>query len=255
MFIHPTGTGPNTVVGFHGWSGDHHTFDPLLQVMPRDYRFYALDLPGCGQSEWPRKWEMRSLAKEVAEELLRLNRRGMTLVGSCSGAVLTAFVARELIQMKKADRVSRLVMIDPFAFCPWYFRLFLIPVLGPLMYATAFANPVGRGITNLFLRGKRAGETHLTRDFAGVNHRVVWKYLKMLSECGRPSQFRGLDLVVDILYGEKTFSAVRRSVQEWKEAVPQAQLTKLKGVGHLPIGEGTMRVAQVVFRKKPAIKT
>jgi len=248
MFIQQTGAGSETVVGLHGWSGDHHAFDPLLEQMPRDYSFYALDLPGCGRSEPPRKWEVKSMAREVAQGLVDLNRKELAMIGSCSGAILTAFVARELIQMEKKDLVSRLVMIDPFAFCPWYFHLFLIPVLGPLIYATAFANPVGRGITNLLLRDKRAGKTHLTRDFAEVNHRVVWRYLKMLSECGRPAQFHGLNLPVDILFGEKTFSAVRSSVQEWRESLPQARVMELKGVAHLPISEGTADVAKVVFR-------
>lgn len=249
MFIQQTGRGPQTVVGLHGWSGDHHTFDPLLGEMPKDCRFYTLDLPGCGKSELPQKWQMGSLACEMAQELMQLNRKEMTLVGSCSGGILAVFVSRELIRMGEIDRVKRLVMIDPFAFCPWYFQLFLIPFVGPLMYAAAFANPIGRWITNLFLQDKRAGDTHLTRDFSGVNHWVVWKYLKMLSECGRPAQFRGLDLPVDILYGEKTFSAVQESVREWKGSLPQAKLTKLKGVGHLPICEGTARVAKVVFRR------
>lgn len=248
MYFFRSGKGDWGIVGFHGWCGDHHTFDPLLDQMPEDYAFYALDLPGFGKSAPPPKWEMRSLARDVALELIGLNRKGLTLVGSCSGAILTAFVARELVQMEKQDLVSRLVMIDPFAFCPWYFQLFLIPVVGPLMYATAFANPLGRGITNFFLRDKRARETHLTRDFAEVNHWVVWKYLKMLSECGGPDQFRGLDLPVDILYGEKTFSAVRESVGGWKEALSQARVTELKGVGHLPIQEGAKRVAEIAFK-------
>jgi len=247
MFIEQTGNGSKTVVGLHGWSGDHRTFDPLLKEIPKDYAFYALDLPGCGKSELPQKWEMKSLAQEIAQELIQLNRKGMTLVGSCSGAILTAFVARELIQMEKRDSVSRMVMIDPFAFCPWYFQLFLVPALGPLMYATAFANPVGRWITNLLLRNKRAGDTDLTESFSEVNHWVVWKYLKMLYECGRPAQFRGLDLPVDILYGEKTFSVVRISVQEWKESLPQARVSELKGAAHLPISEVTRKVAEVVF--------
>ena len=247
MLIQQTGTGSKTVVGFHGWSGDHHTFDPLLGQMPKNYSFYALDLPGCGKSEQPEKWKMRNMAREVAQELLQLNRSKMTIIGSCSGAILAAFVARELRDTAQPDVVGRLVMIDPFAFCPWYFRIFLIPLGGPMMYATAFANPVGRGITNLFLRDKRAGETHLTRSFSGVNHWVVWKYLKVLSECGRPRQFRGLDVPVDILYGEKTFAAVRRSVKEWAEALPQARIRELAGIGHLPIQENSSEVARLLF--------
>lgn len=247
MFIHETGEGMCGVVGFHGWSGDHRTFSPLWERMPPEWVFFSFDLPGCGASEKPQEWSFRAVAREVAEEVVQLGMRDLVLVGSCSGAILTAFVARELREMGRPEVVARLVMVDPFAYCPWYFRLFLLPMIGYLIYATAFANPVGRWITNLFLQDKRAGDTDLTRSFAGVDHRVTWKYLKMLKECGRPGQFRGLPLSVDILFGEKTFSAVRRSVQEWKEALPQARVMELKGVGHLPISEGTKEVARVVF--------
>ena len=188
------------------------------------------------------------MAREVATEVVQLGMRDLVLVGSCSGAILTAFVARELREMGRPEVTARLVMIDPFAYCPWYFQLFLLPLLGYIIYATVFANPIGRGITNFFLQNKRAGDTDLTESFAGVDHRVTWKYLKMLFKCGRPAQFRGMGLPVDILYGEKTFSSVRRSVQEWKEALPQAKVKELSGVGHLPIAEGTGEVAKVVFK-------
>ena len=172
---------------------------------------------------------------------------GVTLLGSCSGAILGAFVVRELHSMGQPRVVERLVMIDPFAFCPWYFRIFLTPMVGPMMYAAAFANPCGRGITNFLLREKRAEDTDLMHSFAAVNHHVVWQYLKMLSKCGRPGQFRGLDVPVDILYGEKTFAAVRRSVKEWAEALPQARICELAGVGHLPIQENSSEVARLLF--------
>ena len=250
MFVYETGGGLWGVVGFHGWSGDHRTFAPLWEKMPEGWSFFSFDLPGCGASEKPSKWNFRALAREVATEVIQLGMRDLVLVGSCSGAILTAFVARELREMGRPDVAARLVMIDPFAYCPWYFRLFLLPLLGYLIYATAFANPIGRGITNFFLQDKRAGDTNLTESFAGVDHRVTWKYLKMLFECGRPEQFRGMALPVDILYGEKTFSAVRRSVQEWKKALPQTGLTELAGVGHLPILEATDAVAKKVFHQK-----
>ena len=247
MFVHETGEGMRGVVGFHGWSGDHRTFAPLWERLPRGWSFFGFDLPGCGRSSRPAQWNFRAMAREVAVEVVQLGMRDLVLVGSCSGAILTAFVTRELREMGRPDVVARLVMIDPFAYCPWYFRLFLLPVLGPLMYATAFANPIGRSITNFFLQDKRAGDTNLTESFAKVDHWVTWKYLRMLYQCGRPGQFRGMGIRADILYGKKTFSAVRRSVEEWKEAWPQAKLKELAGVGHLPILEGTAEVAKAVF--------
>jgi pimeloyl-ACP methyl ester carboxylesterase len=155
--------------------------------------------------------------------------------------------------------MGRLVMIDPFAECPWYFRLFLIPVLGRLMYATAFANPLGRWITNLFLSEKRSEKVDLTESFAQVNHRVTLAYLRMFESAGAPEQFQGLKIPTDIVCGEKTFGAVKLAVERWRRVFPEARVHVLPGVGHLPIDEGTEMVERILFagageRKTPKTK-
>ena len=254
-----TGRGGKVVVGFHGWSGDHRTFQPLLKKLPEAISFYSYDLPGCGRSPEPDRWEIREVARSLAKELLGLEKENLTLVGSCTGGLMAVFVARELAEMGRASVVGRLVMIDPFAECPWYFRLFLIPWLGGLMYRTAFANPVGRWITNAMLKAKRTGDVNLTESFGQVNHRVTLNYLRMFERAGAPEQFQGLMIPTDIICGQKTFGAVKLAVERWGRVWPKATMHILPRVGHLPIDEGTEMVERILFagageRKTPKTK-
>ena len=247
MYFIRKGKGGQGVVGFHGWSGDHRTFQPLLEKLPEAISFYSYDLPGCGRSPEPARWEIRDVARSVAKELLALEKENLTLVGSCTGGLMAVFVARELAEMGRGSVVGRLVMIDPFAECPWYFRLFLIPVLGRVMYATAFANPLGRWITNLFLSENRSGKVDLTESFAQVNHRVTLAYLRMFERAGAPEQFQGLKIPTEIVRGEKTFAAVKEAVERWRQVWPESSVHVLSGVGHLPIDEGTEMVERILF--------
>ncbi len=247
MYFTRKGKGGRGIVGFHGWSGDHTTFLPLMERLPEAVSFYSYDLPGCGRSPEPVRWEIREVARDVAKELLALGRENLTLVGSCTGGLMAVFVARELAEMGRGGVVGRLVLIDPFAECPWYFRIFLIPVLGGIMYATAFANPLGRWFTNLMLREKRTGNVHLTESFRSANHRSTLAYLRMLVAGGVPEQFRELKVPAVIVCGERTFGAVRRGVERWQRVWPEASVQVLPGVGHLPIDEGTEMVERILF--------
>jgi len=259
MYFIRKGMGARGIVGFHGWSGDHTTFLPSMEKLPEAVSFYSYDLPGCGRSPEPARWEIREVARSVAKELLGLEKENLTLVGSCTGGLMAVFVARELAEMGRGSVVGRLVMIDPFAECPWYFRLFLIPGLGGLMYRTAFANSLGRWITNLLLREKRTGEVNLTESFRQVNHRVTLDYLRMFERAGAPEQFQGLKIPTEIVRGEKTFGAVKQAVERWQRVWPEANVHVLLGVGHLPIDEGTEMVERILFagageRKTPKTK-
>jgi pimeloyl-ACP methyl ester carboxylesterase len=183
----------------------------------------------------------------LAKELVKLEKENLTLVGSCTGGLMAVFVARELTEMGRESVVRRLVMIDPFAECPWYFRLFLIPGLGGLMYRTAFANPLGRWMTNVMLKEKRTGDVNLTESFGQVNHRVTLNYLRMFERAGAPEQFQLLKIPTEIVRGEKTFGAVKQAVERWGRVWPEATMHILPGVGHLPIDEGTEMVERILF--------
>ena len=82
-----TGRGGKVVVGFHGWSGYHRTFQPLLEKLPEATSFYSYDLPGCGQTPEPPLWEIREVARSLAMELVGLEKENLTLLGSCTGGI------------------------------------------------------------------------------------------------------------------------------------------------------------------------
>jgi len=243
VFIKSEGEGARVFVGLHGWSGDHRTFAPLVRYLPPDATLLSVDLPGYGRSSPPRHWTLIDLANEIAVEIERLDRSMVTLIGNCSGAILGLIALPQI-----ADRIGRIVMIDPFAYLPWYFKVFISPPIGKYAYYTTFANPVGRWITNLSLRSHRAEETNLTGSFCNVNHEVSYNYLRLLSEIDSIGEFAGIRHPIDIVYGEHTFAAVKRSVAMWRSIWPQSQEFELAGAGHLPIKEATEGLSKIIFK-------
>jgi len=242
MFVKRFGQGERVFVGLHGWSGDHTTFAPVARYLPLDATLYSVDLPGCGQSPPPRELTLAGLADEIAAGIATLGSQSITVVGNCSGAIL-ALAALPRI----AERVNRLVLIDPFAFAPWYFKLFVTTPVGKYAYYSTFANPLGRWITNLSLKRHRTEESDLTGSFRAIDHAVAHRYLQLLTSMDGIADFAWIRHPVDIVYGERTFGAIRRSVEMWRSVWPQARAFELTGAGHLPIEEAPESLSRVIF--------
>lgn len=244
MHLERHGTGPDIYFGLHGWSGSCATFAPLASALPADATLYSADLPGCGKSPAPRRWDLSTVTDEIAESIASVAETPVTVIGNCSGALLGLLAARQL-----QGKVGRLVLIDPFAYWPWYFRVFVAKSFGRYAYYSTFANPLGRWITNWSLKNKRASATNLTRSFVQVNHDSVYSYLLLLAEIGGIEQFGGLQLPIEIVYGARTFRAVKASAVRWQALWPQARCWELAGAGHLPIVEATPQLGEIIFGK------
>lgn len=240
------GEGPETYVGYHGWSGDHRSFAPLLAHLPPDARLVAPDLPGFGQSAAPPRWTFEAYLDRLDAFLDAFDLRGATVIGNCAGAVLALEQA-----VRDPGRFGRLVLVDPFAYVPWYFRVLTVPVVGRLFYGATFANPLGRRVTNVALRSKRTEQTHLTAAFDGVNHDSAFRYLRMLCTPRSYRRYGAIQRPVSILFGERTFVAVRRSVGLLGAMWPQSRSVMLPGAGHLPIRESTLTLATHAFGTEP----
>ncbi|MGA9769755.1 MAG: alpha/beta fold hydrolase [Blastocatellia bacterium] len=246
MHIERYGKGERAYLGLHGWGGGHKTFAPLVEHLPERARLYAVDLPGYGRSPEPREFTLPAIVDELVCSVSQLEEEKITVIGNCSGAILGLLAARRL-----PDRIERLILIDPFAFMPWYFKVFVAGNFGRYAYYSTFANPVGRWLTNVSLKRRRSASSDLTRSFSAINHKISQRYLALLAEIKDITQFGNLQMPIDIVYGEKTFSAVKQSVARWKAVWPQSRATELAGAGHLPIEEATKQLSEIVYDLQP----
>lgn len=235
------GDGPRKFLGLHGWGGDHATFEPMSRTVPADATLVAVDLPGYGRTPPPSRWTLEAVLDPVLDVVRRLG-PDLTVVGSCSGAVLALLAAE-----REQRYLSRLVLFDPFAYVPWYFRVFLLGAFGRVAYRTTFASPVGRFVTNQALRARRTAESDLTDSFASVDPEIPYRHLALLRDLSGIERFRTLDLPVDLAYGERTFAAVKRSVRRWQDVLPRTTARAIPGAGHLPLVEAPVECARLVF--------
>lgn len=247
MFTKRYGQGERIFFGLHGWSGDHATFAPLARFVPADAAFVSVDLPGYGRSPAPHAWNMAAVARAIAAEVASVNASEITLVGNCSGALLGLSALQ--LQPQINVKIARLVLIDPFAYAPWYFKIFVAPPIGRYAYLTTFANPMGRWITNLSLKKRRAAETDLTGAFRQVDHAISYRYLKLFTAIDGIEHWRGIEQPIDIVYGARSFAAIKKSVAMWQQLWPQARAFELGGAGHLPIEEAPEELSRIIFRE------
>ena len=84
------------LVLIHGYSVDHHWWDPLIPHLEAEHRIVRVDLRGHGRSEKPRDgYSMEEQADFVAAGVRRAGVRDATIVGhSMGGAVAIAFAER-----------------------------------------------------------------------------------------------------------------------------------------------------------------
>lgn len=242
MNVKRWGEGERAFVGIHGWAGNHRTFRPLAEAAPSDVRFYSVDLPGYGDSPAPERWDVQIIADDVAQMVNEISQSPVTLVGYCGGAALCMLVA-----VRVRQRVSRLVLIDPFAYMPWYFRIFTLGEFGRRAYMATFASERGRRTTNAVLKGRRSGDTDLTRSFETLDHNLTIAALRAFAKLPSYTTFSGLRVPIDLLYGDRSFRAVKRGVQLWQETWPHARVYRLRGAGHDPIREATPQLTEIVF--------
>jgi len=243
MHVEQYGDGPRVCVALHGWGGSHRDFAALAAKLPPDACLICPDEPGYGKSPPPAQWDLGHIADELAQATFETaGDRPVTVAGFCSGAVLAFMIAA-----RRPDRVRRMVMIDPFAYVPWFFRLFLAGPFGRRAYESAFVSPRGRKIVNRILRAMQKSDEDFTAAFEKVDHDVALRYLSLFHHFGSLEPYRGLDIPVEMAYGESTFRDVRRSVEIYSELWPQARTHELRRVGHLPLVLGAKKLTKLIF--------
>jgi len=236
------GQGERFFVCLHGWGGGHREFAPLASKLPEDVCLLSFDLPGYGDSPPPTEWSIEAIVEELAQAVRTRHILSCTLVGFCSGAILSLLLARKL-----PVEVVRIILIDPFAYVPWYFRLFVAGEFGRRAYATTFQTGPGRIITDWILKRAQKSDADFTQAFQSLDHDVTLRYLQLFNQINVARDVGPIPIPIHIVHGETTFRAVRQSTGIFQQIWPQATVETIRGVGHLPLVKGWRQLRRILF--------
>lgn len=244
MFYKSYGDGSDTYLAFHGWAGDHREFSAIAARVPEGACFISCDLPGYGETPLPTEWSLSSIIDQIEDGLGDFldPMRKVTLIGFCSGVIIALLFAH-----RRPDCFKRIVMIDPFAFLPWYFRIFTLGEFGKRAYKSTFESPTGRKITDRILSSTQTSDADFTAAFTTVNHEVTRNYLKLLASLNQRDVFVGFDMPAEIALGEKTFGAVKKSASTIQSLWPGTEVNVLPRTGHLPLIKGARILRRIIF--------
>ena len=134
------GEGP-AVLMVHGLGASLSIWEKNIAPLAQGHTVYAIDLPGSGKSDKPKRLDYHSAAG--AQFLIRLmdtlgiNRA--TLVGNSGGGLVTTICA-----LSYPERVDKLVLVDSAGLgrqMAWFLRLASLPFLGELLHLPNVRNP------------------------------------------------------------------------------------------------------------------
>lgn len=113
------------IVVLHGWGANIDTVIPIVNILAKDYKVYALDLPGFGKSEEPKEvldsFEYAKIVKKFMEEM---GISKASFIGHSFGGKLSI-----IFGAKYPDLVDKLVLIDSAGLIPkrgpeYYFKVY-----------------------------------------------------------------------------------------------------------------------------------
>ena len=98
------------VLCLHGLTRNHQDFEPMIDALPRHYRFIAVDVRGRGKSAHdpdPDNYDPRIYAKDMGALLDKLCLSRVALIGTSMGGFISILMIRTM-----KDRIAGIVLND-----------------------------------------------------------------------------------------------------------------------------------------------
>ncbi|GIJ11912.1 alpha/beta fold hydrolase [Micromonospora andamanensis] len=238
------------LVLIHGSGATNAFWGPVVPALAGDHHVIRIDLPGHGQSPPASSYEVPAQADRVAAALDGLGIRNASVAAHSSGGyVATALATGRPDLVRMLTLISSGPSLDAVSPQPVLLRALLAPPLGPLLWAVRSDAMVRRAVVATCARpvavpddvvaGLRATGYRTTR-------RVLQQHTSYLRQRTLPERLAGLEVPVLVIFGSADPRWDPTSVRQY-EAVPQARIEVLAGVGHLPMLEAPEEVGELIL--------
>jgi pimeloyl-ACP methyl ester carboxylesterase len=234
----------------HGSGASGASWGPVVGALAGRYHVIRVDLLGCGQSPPAPSYDVPEQAGRVAVLLDDLGLRHLTVAGHSSGGYVATALAEQ-----RPDLVGSLALIstgpslDALLPQPFILRALLAPPLGPLLWPRRSDAMIRRGISATTARPVDIPGDAVA-DLKNITYRTFRKVLRRnaayVAERSVPERLAGLDVPVLVIFGAADPRYEPSSAHQY-DAVPNARVETLPGVGHVPILEAPETTSELLL--------
>ncbi|MCS6880130.1 MAG: alpha/beta fold hydrolase [Oscillochloridaceae bacterium] len=237
------------VVMLHGWGAFKELWWNTLRGLGRDYRCYALDLPGHGDSPLHRRDSIRELADAVGAFCDSLDLREIVLIGhSMGGAVAIALVLR------RPDLVRRLVLVDAAvdAFrMPRFARTYLFPTFGwaifrLVLFVARLFSPLGAQVPHAHRGGWVRPWLRRGAYMARADPDALYRTYRALFRARAGRRLARIHVPTLVISGQFDALVPREHSRRLARSIPQARFVEIPGALHNPMDERPQAFEQAV---------
>ena len=253
--LHVRDTGPRdapVVILLHGFGASLHTWEAWAAILQADHRVIRFDLPGfglTGPDPTGDYGDARSM-QVLAALMDRLGVGKASLVGnSMGGRIAWSFAALH------PARIDRLVLVSPDGFASPGLAYGVAPKLPLLIRLLPYVLPTA--MLRSSLAAAYGDPAFLTDDLLaryrdmmlapGVRRAIVARMAQQVLVDPEPL-LRRIKAPTLLLWGEQDAMIPISNAADYERDIPQAELVRFPGIGHLPQEEAPALSAQAVRR-------
>src|SRR6516225_301312 len=242
--------GPPLVL-IHGSGASGAFWGPVVGALAGRHHVIRVDLPGCGQSPPASSYDVPEQAGRVAVLLDGLGLRHVAVAGHSSGGYVGTALAEQ-----RPDLVGSLALIstgpslDALLPQPFILRALLAPPLGPLLWPMRSDAMIRKGFSATTARPVDIPGDAVA-DLKNITYRTFRKVLRRnaayVAERSVPERLARLDVPVLVIFGAADPRYEPSSAHQY-DAVPNARVEMLPGVGHVPMLEAPETTSELLLR-------
>jgi pimeloyl-ACP methyl ester carboxylesterase len=235
----------------HGSGFSGASWSRVVPALAGRHHVIRVDLPGCGQSPPARSYDVPVQADRVAALLDDLGLRRVAVVGHSSGGyVATALAEQRPDLLGSLALISSGPSLDAFLPQPVVLRVLLAPPLGPLLWRRRSDAMIRRAIGATCARPVDIPDD-LVADLHATTYRTTRTVLRRntayITERSVPERLAALAIPVLVIFGGADPRWDPSSAHQY-DAVPNARVDLLPGVGHIPMLEAPGATSELLVR-------
>ncbi|QTA38938.1 alpha/beta fold hydrolase [Thermosipho ferrireducens] len=236
-----SGQGENNILFVHGNFASSLWYKELMNLLPENYKAFALDLPNFGYSDPIDNISIHSYAEALNAFVEAVNLDKFILVGhSLGGAVVIDYL------INYSEKVEKLILVDPAPIDGLKTPEESYPILELYRNNPELLKKAIKAIAPTYTNDNFFDEA--VSDALRMNPKCFTENARALEKINYTKEVKKINTPVTVIWGDKDIILSKEQMEKTSKAFKNGKLITLSGIGHSPILEAPDRVLNVVIQ-------